>query len=89
MAAQKAPIRKREPVVVIVTSVGGAITGVIGAGVLLLNSFHPGAVTDPQRDALVAFVAALWLLLGLVGAFIRQVVYSPASVDDIRDGGGQ
>lgn len=77
--ARKAPITKREPVAVVGLGIGTAITGVVAAGVALINAFQPGAITDAQQGALTAFVGAVWLLLGLVWVVVRRFVWSPAS----------
>lgn len=67
-------IAKREPVGTAAAGIGVAITTVIGAGVALINAFHPGAITQAQSDALIAFVVAVWALLGLVWLVVRPLV---------------
>ena len=67
-------IAKREPVGTAAAGIGVAITTVIGAGVALVNAFHPGAITQAQSDALIAFVVAVWALLGLVWLVVRPLV---------------
>ena len=67
-------IAKREPVGTAAAGIGVAITTVIGAGVALVNAFHPGAITQAQSDALIAFVVAVWALLGLVWIVVRPFV---------------
>lgn len=78
-------IVSREPVGVAAAGIGTAITAVIGAGVALINAFHPGAVTQEQSDALVAFVVALWALLGLVWLVVRPLV-TPAGDPKLPEG---
>ena len=78
-------IARREPVGTAAAGIGVAITAVIGAGVALVNAFHPGAITQEQSDALVAFVVALWALLGLVWLVVRPFV-TPASAPKLPEG---
>ena len=67
-------LAKREPVGTAAAGIGLALTTLIGAGVALVNAFHPGAITQAQADALVAFVVAAWALLGLVWLVVRPLV---------------
>lgn len=67
-------LAQREPVGVILAAVGGAITTVVGAGVALINAFHPGAITDAQAGAIAVFVGAVWALLLLVWRLVRRFV---------------
>lgn len=80
-----ASIIQREPLGAAAAGIGAAITAVIGAGVALINAFHPGAITQEQSDALVAFVVAAWALLGLVWLVVRPFV-TPAGDPKLPEG---
>lgn len=73
-------VLRREPVIS-----AGLIVSAVGAVVNVLNAFAITTIDPQQVEAINAAILAMWPLL----LVIRQVVYSPASVDDIRDGGGQ
>lgn len=49
-----------------VASIGAAITGLVVAGITLVNAFAPGTVTEAQQGEVVKFLAAMWVVLGLV-----------------------
>jgi hypothetical protein len=58
----------------------GAIGSVIGAGIVMLQSFGV-PITDAQSDALTTFVAiAAPLVIGLIG---RGMVFSPDSAEQL------
>lgn len=67
---------KREPVVT-----AGAIVTLVVALIKVTNGFGLTTITQEQQDALTAAIVALWPLL----LVIRQIVWSPASVDALRD----
>jgi hypothetical protein len=73
-------VLRREPVIS-----AGLIVSAVGAVVNVLNAFAITTIAPDQVQSINAAILAMWPLL----LVIRQVVYSPASVDDIRDGGGQ
>lgn len=70
-------VLRREPVIS-----AGLIVSAVGAVVNVLNAFAITTIDPQQVEAINAAILAMWPLL----LVIRQVVYSPASVDDIRDG---
>lgn len=65
---------KREPVVS-----AGLIVSAVGAVVNVLNAFAITTIAPAQVEAINAAIIAMWPLL----LVIRQVVYSPATVDDL------
>lgn len=63
---------KREPVVS-----AGLIVSAVGALINVLNAFGVTTIAPEQTEALNAAILAMWPLL----LVIRQVVWSPASVE--------
>jgi hypothetical protein len=49
-----------------IATIGAAITGLVVAGIALVNAFQPGTVTEAQQGEVVKFLAAMWVVLGLV-----------------------
>lgn len=49
-----------------VAAIGASITGLVVAGIALVNAFAPGTVTEAQQGEVVKFLAAMWVVLGLV-----------------------
>lgn len=70
-------VARREPVVS-----AGLIVSAVGALVVALNAFGVTHITDEQMQSVTAAIVAMWPLL----LVIRQVVWSPASVDELRGG---
>lgn len=68
-------IARREPIIS-----AGAVISAIGAAINATNSFGITTIAPEQVEALNGLILAMWPLL----LILRQLVYSPASVDDIR-----
>jgi hypothetical protein len=66
-------IARREPI----RTIGAAVSGVVAALIVVINVFSLAVITPEQTAAIAAMLAALWVLLEA----IRQVVWSPASVE--------
>lgn len=53
---------KRQPI----ATIGASITAFVVAGIGVINTFQPGAVTDAQIEAIVKALGAMWVLLGII-----------------------
>lgn len=53
---------KRQPI----ATIGASITALVVAGIGVVNAFAPGTVTEAQQGEVVRFLAAMWVVLGLV-----------------------
>lgn len=71
---------RSEPVVT-----AGVIVSALGAVINVLNAFGVTTIADAQVEAINAAIVAMWPML----LIIRQVVWSPASVDELRDDAGE
>lgn len=72
----KALIR-RQPI----ATIGASITGLVVAGIGVLNAFQPGTVSEAQQGELVRFLGAMWIVLGLVWP-----VVTPAAAPKLPEG---
>lgn len=70
-------VARREPVI----SAASIVTA-IGAVINVLNAFAITNIAPDEIKAINAAIIAMWPLL----LVIRQVVWSPASVDELRGG---
>lgn len=68
-------VARAEPVVS-----AGLIVTTLGAVINVLNAFGITTIDAKQVEAINAAIVAMWPLL----LVIRQVVWSPASVDELR-----
>ncbi len=59
---------KRTPIV----TVGASITGLIVAGIYVVNSFAPGTVPSSQIDDIAKSLAGLWIALAAVAPFVTS-----------------
>lgn len=57
----KALIR-RQPI----ATIGASITALVVAGIGVVNAFQPGTITEAQQGEVVRFLAAMWVVLGLI-----------------------
>lgn len=70
-------VARAEPVIS-----AGLIVSALGAVINALNAFGVTAIAPAQVEAINAAIIAMWPLL----LVIRQVVWSPASVERLRGG---
>ena len=70
-------VARAEPVIS-----AGLIVSAVGALINLTNGFAITTIAPEQVEAINAAIIAMWPLL----LVIRQVVWSPASVDELRGG---
>jgi hypothetical protein len=68
-------VARSEPVIS-----AGVIVSAVGALINVLNAFGVTTIAPEQVESLNAAILAMWPLL----LVIRQLVYSPATVDDLR-----
>lgn len=64
-----------------IATIGASITALVVAGIGVLNAFQPGSVTEAQQGEVVRFLAAMWVVLGLVWP-----VVTPASSPRLPEG---
>lgn len=70
---------QKEPALTVAT-----VTAFVSAIIGLLVAFNID-ITENQRDAILTVIGAAFPIIILVGGVIRQFVWSPNSVEDIRD----
>ena len=49
-----------------IATIGASITGLVVAGIAVVNAFNPGTITEAQQGEVVKFLAAMWVVLGLI-----------------------
>lgn len=49
-----------------IATIGTSITALVVAGIGVLNAFNPGTVSESQQVEVVKFLAAMWVVLGIV-----------------------
>lgn len=59
----------RQPVL----TAGATVSGVILAGIAVIDATWPGTISDQQRDALVGFLVLLWPVLLAVWTKVTPV----------------
>lgn len=64
-----------------IASTGAAITGLVIAGIGVLNAFAPGTVTDAQIADIAKSLAGLWVALGLIWPMV-----TPTRAPKVKEG---
>ncbi len=64
-----------------IATIGASITALVVAAIGVVNAFQPGAITEAQQGEVVRFLAAMWVVLGLVWP-----VVTPARAPKLDEG---
>lgn len=64
-----------------IATIGASITALVVAGIGVVNAFAPGTITEAQQGEVVRFLAAMWVVLGLVWP-----VVTPAAAPKLKVG---
>lgn len=64
-----------------IATIGASITALVVAAIGVINAFQPGAITEAQQGEVVRFLAAMWVVLGLVWP-----VVTPARAPQLDEG---
>lgn len=70
-------IIRRQPI----ATIGASITALVVAGIGVVNAFAPGTVNEAQQGEVVRFLAAMWVVLGLVWPTV-----TPAAAPKLPEG---
>ena len=68
---------KRQPI----ATIGASVTALVVAAIGVVNAFQPGSVSEAQQGEVVRFLAAMWIVLGLIWPTV-----TPAAAPKLPEG---